>query len=143
MARPTIEASKRNYENGLKGGRPKKTPLKTPLLTNDNVNVNDTVNVTDNAKDTVNDTDNDTVNVTEKENLNKNNNKFSIPSFSEVEDFAKKQKLTLNVREFYGYYQDTNWENVYNWQRLIIKWDERQQNRKQKIDSSDPYAGLR
>lgn len=145
MARPTIEASKRNYENGLKGGRPKKTPLKTPLLTNDNVNVNDTVNVTKNlnVNDTVNVTDNDTVNV--KENLNKNNNNnnsFSIPTFAEINRFAESKKLDLDTKEFFEYYEKTHWENVYNWKSLIIKWDERQKMRQSK-DSSDPYAGLR
>ena len=131
--------SKRAIEIFFQERKNEKTPEKTPKKSNDNDNVN--LNDTYNDKETVylNDKDKET----EKENLNNNNNnnKFSIPTFYEVEDFAKKQKLALNVREFYDYYQGSNWENVYNWQRLIIKWDERQQNRKQKID--DPYAGLR
>jgi hypothetical protein len=154
MARPTIEASKRNYENGLKGGRPKKTPLKTPLLTNDNVNVNDTVNVTKNlnVNDTVNDTDNDTVNVTKNlnnngySNINKKNTRFSKPTLEQVQAFCEKQNLGLDPVEFFDYYEKTNWENVYNWQSLVVAWNKRQietYNKGKIKDSSDPYAGLR
>ena len=152
MARPTIEASKRNYENGLKGGRPRKTPLKTPLLTNDNVNVNDTDNVTDNAKDTVNVTNNDTVNVTKNlnnngySNINKKNNRFSKPTLEQVQAFCEKQNLGLDPVEFFDYYERTNWENVYNWQSLVVAWNKRQietYNKGKIQDSSDPYAGLR
>ena len=128
MARPTIEASKRNYENGLKGGRPRKTPLKTPLLTNDNVNLNEK----------------DTVNLKDKENLKNNNNHNNIPSFSEIDDFAKENDLKLvDTQEFYRYYNEHGWELVYNWKKLLVKWNENQQEWKQKELSSDPYAALR
>ena len=134
MARPTIEASKRNYENGLKGGRPKKTPLKTPLLTNDNVNVNDTVNVTKN------------LNNNGYSNINKKNTRFSKPTLEQVQAFCEKQNLGLDPVEFFDYYEKTNWENVYNWQSLVVAWNKRQietYNKGKIKDSSDPYAGLR
>lgn len=139
---------------------PLKTPLKTPLLTNDNVNVNDTDNVTDNAKDTVNETDNDTVNVTNNDtvnvtknlnnngysNINKKNNRFSKPTLEQVQAFCEKQNLGLDPVEFFDYYERTNWENVYNWQSLVVAWNKRQietYNKGKIQDSSDPYAGLR
>jgi len=137
MARPTIEASKRNYENGLKGGRPRKTPLKTPLKTNDNDNVNDTVNVTKN----LNDNEKDTVNDNEKENINKNNN--NLPALSEIESFCTSNNLIVNPQEFYDYYNEHGWEFVYNWKNLLKRWNSNQLTRQKQSVSNDPYAVLR
>lgn len=138
MARPTIEASKRNYENGLKGGRPRKTPLKTPLKTtlktNDNDNDNDNVNLNDNEKDTVNDN--------EKENINKNNNNY-IPALSEIESFCTSNNLIVNPQEFYDYYNEHGWEFVYNWKNLLKRWNSNQLTRQKQSSSNDPYAVLR
>ena len=139
MARPTIEASKRNYENGLKGGRPKKTPLKTPLLTNDNDNVTKNLN----EKDTYNVTENLNNNV----NSLKENKHFKKPTLEQIQSFCEKKNLGLDPVEFFEYYEKTNWENVYNWQALIVAWNKRQiesYNRQvQSASTSDPYAGLR
>lgn len=154
MARPTIEASKRNYENGSKGGRPRnnysiKTPLKTPLLTNDNDNKNlndtDTYNVTKNLneKDTYNETENLNNNV----NSLKENRHFKKPTLEQIQSFCEKKNLGLDPVEFFEYYEKTNWENVYNWQALIVAWNKRQiesySRAVKQSSSSDPYAGLR
>lgn len=147
MARPTIEASKRNYENGLKGGRPKKTPLKTPLKSNDNDNVtenlNDTVTENLNEKDTYNVTENLNNNV----NSLKENRHFKKPTLEKIQSFCEKKNLGVDPVEFFEYYEKTNWENVYNWQALIVAWNKRQievYNRQTQRDSpSDPYAVLR
>lgn len=154
MARPTIEASKRNYENGLKGGRPKKTPLKTPLLTNDNdnKNLNVSYNDTNNVTKNLNDTDNVTKNLNNNDNslndnIHKKNNRFYKPTLEQVESFCQNKNLGVNPQEFFEYYEQTNWENVYNWQSLLVAWNNRQievYNRAIKQpSSSDPYAGLR
>ena len=152
MARPTIEASKRNYENGLKGGRPRKTPLKTPVLTNDNDNKN--LNVSYNDTDTVsynlNDSDNKNLNNNDnslKDNIHKKNNHFYKPTLEQIESFCKNKNLGLNPQEFFDYYEQTNWENVYNWQSLLVAWNNRQievyNKAIKQTSSSDPYAALR
>lgn len=151
MARPTIEASKRNYENGLKGGRPKKTPFKTPLLTNDNDNVTENLNDTDTYNVTKNLNEKDTYNVTKNLNNNvnslKENKHFKKPTLEQIQSFCEKKNLGLDPVEFFEYYEKTNWENVYNWQALIVAWNKRQiesYNRQvQSASTSDPYAGLR
>lgn len=139
MAKPTIDASKRNYENGLKGGRPRKTPLKSPLKTNDNVNVNDNVNATVNDKDTVN--VNVNVNENEKENLKNNNNNNSIPSLSEILQFCKANSLIVKPEEFFSYYNERGWELVYDWKNLLKKWNKNQLERIAE-KSNNPYAAI-
>ena len=180
MARPTIEASKRNYELGQKGGRPsiRNAELEKAVFvdrekglsvaqiakglnisertvkyiiasaknsaksakTNDNVNVNETVNA--NVNETVN--VNANVNENVKENLNNNNynNLNYIPTLSEIENFAKTNNLKLNIQEFFDYYESTQWQNVYNWQKLLLKWENNQKEWKRKEYANNPYAKI-
>lgn len=136
--------SKRAIEIFFQERKNEKTPEKTPKKCNDNDN--DNVNLNEKVKDTVNLNVKDTVNEKDKENLknNNNHNHNNIPSFSEIDDFAKENGLKLvDTQEFYKYYNEHGWELVYNWQRLLVKWNENQQEWKQKELSSDPYAGLR
>jgi hypothetical protein len=134
MAKPTIEASIRSYENGKKGGRPsknKETPLKTPLLTNDNDNVNFNANDNLNAndKDNANDTDNVNVNDTEKEKLNNNDKDlkllFTPPSLKDVQQFCQQQKLKTDPVEFWTYYNIRKWAKIKNWQSQVMWWESR------------------
>lgn len=143
MAKPNITASIRNYENGKKGGAPmgnqnarkQKQPINNPQTTPPTTNVNDNVNVTvtetEEVKDTVDDTVdvkvNAEVDVKEKENLkNNNNDSFSlIPTLREVQQFCIKQRLQVDPVEFWTYYNVRRWQNVKNWQRAILKWNEK------------------
>ena len=91
LIEPLLRANIRNYENGCKGGAPKKnTNAKKDIQTtqkqgNDNVTVNvtDTLTVTATDNATVNDTVNDTDNVTNINNINKKKNKESCPYVDE------------------------------------------------------------
>ena len=139
MAKPTIDASKRNYENGLKGGRPRKTPLKTPIKTNDNDNVNDNVNV--NVNDNVNANANDNANVNDNVNVNLKNNNNSIPTQKQIADFCAENNLIVKPEEFFAYYNERGWELVYDWKNLLKKWNKNQLERIAE-KSNNPYAAI-
>ena len=129
-----------------------KTPEKTPKKrnVNDNKNLNDYYNDTDTDNKNLNDTDNKNLNNNDNslnDNIHKKNNRFYKPTLEQVESFCQNKNLGVNPQEFFEYYEQTNWENVYNWQSLLVAWNNRQievYNRAVKqTSSSDPYAGLR
>ena len=146
--------SKRAIEIFFQERKNEKTPEKTPKKSNDNVNENLNLNDTYNDKETVylNDKDKETVNLNYKDNslndnIHKKNSRFYKPTLEQVESFCQNKNLGVNPQEFFEYYEQTNWENVYNWQSLLVAWNNRQievYNRAVKqTSSSDPYAGLR
>lgn len=168
MGLPLLAASIANYENGCKGGRPKKaenstkTPLKTPSKRNDNDN--DSENLKEYDTDNYTEYDNDTYNYKESENLNnskvnsnninfKKNTHFKKPTLEKVVQFCEEKNLGLDPQEFFEYYEKRDWENVFNWQALIIRWNNSQINaymnkingksKQAQSSSSDPYAALR
>lgn len=151
MAKPTIEASIRSYENGKKGGRPsknKETPLKTPLLTNDNVNVNfnDNLNANDNSTDNDTSTDNSTDNDTEKEKVNNNDKDlkllFTPPSLKDVQQFCQQQKLKTDPVEFWTYYNIRKWARIKNWQSQVMWWESRRFEKTTDYNSTDAIPSV-
>ena len=166
---PLINASIRNFENGKKGGRP---TIKNPQLEKDILedrlnglsaaesaakhNVSErtvkyilasaktcakSAKTTDTLTSTSTSTSTSTFTSTDTKNLNNNNN--NIPSLSEIESFCTTNSLIVDPQEFYDYYNEHGWENVYNWKSLLKKWNKNQLERQKAKDSSDPYAGLR
>ena len=142
--------SKRAIEIFFQERKNKETTEKTPKKrnVNDNKNLNDYYNDTD--TENLNDTDNKNLNNNDNslnDNIHKKNSRFYKPTLEQVESFCQNKNLGVNPQEFFEYYEQTNWENVYNWQSLLVAWNNRQievYNRAIKQpSSSDPYAGLR
>ena len=96
-----------------------------------NPNDNDNVNVNDNENENLND------NVNKKDDDNDSNIKsssFSIPTLKEVQEFALKNKLTVDPFRFWHYYAERQWENVSNWKSAILHWNEKPQYTKKTTD---------
>ena len=151
---PLIETAKKHYEDGIKGGRPKKekTPLKTPLKTslepNDNDNVN--FNVKDNSNDNANVNSNDNANVnsndTEKEKVNNNDKDlkllFTPPTLKEVQNFCMNQKLKTDPVEFWTYYNIRKWARIKNWQSQVMWWESRRFEKTTDYNSTDAIPSV-
>lgn len=132
--KPQLEANRKRYENGKKGGAPKgssnnptgrrgkaiatepKEPITNQELTknkaNNNVNVNE----------------NENVNV---ESKTKKRSVFSPPSLDEVRDFFSKGNFTSDPAAFFDHYEANGWvqrggKPIKNWQAAARQWERRQ-----------------
>jgi len=122
LIRPQIEANNQRYENGKKGGRPKKKTIgyekeKTTGYENKkpNVNVNDNVNV--NIK---------------KENIIKEK-RFIKPTIEEVESYCKERNNNVDPHRFINYYEANGWvqgkarKPIKDWKACIRTWEKTQE----------------
>ena len=143
---PLIETAKKHYEDGIKGGRPKKekTPLKTPLKTSLEPNDNDNVNF--NVKDNSNDNANVNSNDTEKEKVNNNDKDlkllFTSPTLKEVQNFCMNKKLKTDPVEFWTYYNIRKWARIKNWQSQVMWWESRRFEKTTDYNSTDAIPSV-
>lgn len=167
MAKPTIEASIRSYENGKKGGAPmgnqnarkQKQPINnpqtTPPLTNDNVNVNFNDNLNANVNSNATDNSNDKVNsnVKDKKNVNDSESESEfkqnqttphslIPTLKDVQNFCVEQKLAIDPVKFWTYYNVRKWKNVKNWQSQVFYWQSTQFDKETDYNSTDAIPSV-
>ena len=131
MAMPLIESSIRNYENGRKGGRPKKSGVKTPVFTPVKTNNNN------------NNYENLNIKISDKDNYNYENHLSRIPSFSEITEYISEKKLDVDPAKFFAYYEGKGWEVVDNWQNALLGWaKKRAEWKKESAEPEDEYAKL-
>lgn len=119
LIKPQIEANNKRYEDGKKGGRPKKLTSgyieeKTSGYENEkpNVNGNDNVNVNDNKKKIV------------KEKS------FTKPSLKEIQVYCKERNNSINAEQFYDFYESKNWmvgkNKMKDWKACVRTWEQRE-----------------
>ncbi len=154
MASPLLDANKRNYENGCKGGAPKgnqnakkhtnnqNNPKTTPKQPNDNDNVKEKVNLN------VNEEVNLKVNEKDKEEIddldNINISQSSIPLYADIKDFIAQQHLRVDAKLFFNYYQKRNWKNVKSWRKALLGWEDNldEWDKTKEEADADEYAAL-
>ena len=158
---PLIETAKKHYEDGIKGGRPKKekTPLKTPLKTslepndNDNVNLNYNVNSNDKVNVNSNNKVNVNSNVKDKKNVNDSESESEfkqnqttphslIPTLKDVQNFCVEQKLAIDPVKFWTYYNVRKWKGVKNWQSQVFYWQSTQFEKATDYNSTDAIPSV-
>lgn len=135
--KPNLEADRRRYENGCKGGAPKGS-INNPQGNNQFSNKED--NQEDNQRQS-NENENENENVDANANENDNGQRplscdaptakrFSPPTISEIENYIQKQGYTdIDASSFADYYTSIGWQvgNVpmRDWKAALRRWHTR------------------
>lgn len=123
LVKPQLDANKKRFENGSKGGRPKK-PNNNQTETKTKPNNNQTI-----TKQEPNVNDNVNVNV------------------NDIRLYAQQRGRLDLANKFYDYYTATNWKDrdgkkVKNWKAKFITWENHNPKQEEKPDAFDLYNQL-
>lgn len=136
--KPQLEANRRRYENGCRGGAPKgsknnprgrkgkeiyTSSNEASELTVDNIDAPNLVKITP----------------AQPAQLYTPKPTQQIPTQAEVKEFVQVEKLKVDPVEFYLYYESHNWMSganpLYNWQAMATKWSFKASKEEEKVNS--------
>lgn len=153
LIKPQVIANNQRYENGSKGGRPKKTETKPMVIENENQRLsnektetkpNENVNVNVNEKEKEylrtqkekSDEGGETFPLSaEESSLNENAGKkrkeFIPPTLEEVTTYAEERGRVDLAKKFFDYFEAGNWHDsegkpVKVWKQKFITWETQQ-----------------
>ncbi len=133
--KPNLDADRRRYENGTKGGCPKGT-TKPSMIGNQNAKKQNKIQTKPNQNQNESNV-NANVNVNEKENVNENVErevaepplgvKFTPPSLMEIRDYIhKKGYEDIDAQRFADYYASVGWRvggsPMHDWKAALRRW---------------------
>ena len=140
LCRPQIDANNLRYENGKRGGRPKKTDgfenekpvvIKTekPMVLKNDAEKKPNVNVNVNVNDNVNEK---RESIERKVAVAPALPRFVKPTIQEVAAYAASLRYTgFNAERFYAYYESNGWRVGKNpmksWKGAVVNWHQREQ----------------
>ncbi|MCM1162805.1 MAG: DUF6291 domain-containing protein [Muribaculaceae bacterium] len=138
--KPQLEANRRRYENGHKGGAPKGSK-NNPSGRKGKGMVSDAkiINETAPGELTVENIDAPDLVKIVPPNSNNAVTTRCIPTQSEVKSYIEANALKVDPREFYLYYESRNWMSgsnpLYNWQAMAQTWHHRVVKKEEEADS--------
>ncbi len=142
LIQPSLDASRKNYENGTKGGRPAKN--KTQVETEEITQI-ETQSITQHKTQTESyqifekEKDNREIikeNKEEKEEKEKeitHTSRFVPPTLEEVKAYAVERGSNVDPQKFFEYFETGNWTDskgnkVKNWKQKFITWEGERRN---------------
>lgn len=120
--KPQLEANRRRYENGKKGGAPKGSHNNPNGRRGNNPKTETVLNNSSRPLETRN---------------------SSHPTLQQVDEFISQNNINIDANDFYNYYESNGWmmgsNPIRNWQALIRTWESR---KKSKENNTNDKLGI-
>ena len=137
MARPILDFSRKQYENGVKGGRPKK-PKQNPTETQPKPKHNPPITQTK-PNQNLNQNENQNLNVNAKEG--RGEDRAPAPTAAQVTEYAQGIGYQLDGQTFVDKYSATGWmlngAPIRDWKALVRRWKAQDEKTKDKVHNFD------